>query len=63
MTFLAAIARLESNATRAVVNARALDSLSTTPRYRDRDFGVGYGRSEGYARSHGLWKSASRRYC
>lgn len=44
------------------VNSQALRQLDATPRYRNRDFGVGYGRSEGYARSHGLWRAASRRY-
>ena len=47
------------------LNNQALASFSTK-RYRNRDFGVGYGRSEGYARSHSLWSTTSAkrsRYC
>lgn len=47
-----------------VQNAQTLNTLAlatTTPRYRNRDFGIGYGRSQGYARSHSLWSTAAKR--
>lgn len=48
-----------------VQNTQTLNSLalaaSATPRYRNRDFGIGYGRSQGYARSHSLWSTSAKR--
>lgn len=46
------------------LNSLVLASLSTQ-RYRNRDFGIGYGRSQGYARSHSLWSTGAKRsrYC
>lgn len=49
-----------ANTVAAVVTAAALHNIDTAPRYRNRDFGVGYGRSEGYARRHSLWQGAAR---
>jgi len=42
------------------LNGLVLASLSTQ-RYRHRDFGTGYGRSQGYARSHSLWSTGAKR--
>jgi hypothetical protein len=54
----------------AAQNTQTLNTLAvasaSTPRYRNRDFGIGYGRSRGYARSHSLWSTGSDkrvRYC
>lgn len=47
-------------AANVLANVLALRSSDTAPRYRNRDFGVGYGRSEGYARRHSLWQGAAR---
>ncbi|TXK62352.1 hypothetical protein [Alkalisalibacterium limincola] len=60
-TFLANRTATPNNQT---LNSLVLASLSTQ-RYRNREFGIGYGRSQGYARSHSLWSTSAKRsrYC